>query len=66
MFKRAAVQPLHKHCRMNTINSLHIFIVNHCWVYGEPRNQAIFLGTAQSEAVLEEVGFLSDDLSADG
>lgn len=31
-----------------------------------PETQVIFLGTAQSEAVLEEVGFLSDGMSADG
>lgn len=31
-----------------------------------PETQVIFLGTAQSEAVLEEVGFLSDAVSADG
>lgn len=60
------MQPLHKHCRMNTINSLHNFLVNHCSAYGEPRNQVIFLGTTQTKAVLEEVGFLSDDMSADG
>lgn len=31
-----------------------------------PETKRFSLGTAQPEAVLEEVGFLSDDMSADG